>query len=184
MSNNVTKKQMKTSNIIIICLLSSFQLMAQPTHPSDEIMQFTYPKGTEKLDERSYKDFCKKFDETLITKFDQHEYKKDALFFYYQNLSHPSILKKSLENRLKLMASLTAQVPGNIVDDSEIISVNNIRFFIIRYHEKNDWYLWFSSDYDKNLRFINGFIEYKKPDDAEATQYLHDLLQSMHFKDN
>ena len=175
---------MKKFHFIIICLLYSLNVMSQQASPSGDVMQLTLPKGTEKLNRQQFNNFSKQFGKTFISDFHSYAYKKDGLLIYYLNLSIPTKMKKNLESDQKMIVSLLGQLRGTVVDTSKIIIVNNIRFLIIEFHEKDDWYIRFTSDYDKNNKSINGFIEYKKADDAEARQYLHDLLSSMHFKDN
>jgi hypothetical protein len=172
--------RMKKLPVIIVCLFYCLCTFGQVP----EVMQFTFPKGTEKLNERQFKDFSKHFNKTLITNFHEHVYVKDGLLIHYLNLSTSPKLKRSLEKNQKLMVSMTNGTPGSVVDSSKIITSNNIRFSIIEYHDTNDWYFWFTSDYDRYGNYINGFIEYKKPNEEEARQYLHDFLQSMHFKNN
>lgn len=178
--------QMKKVHLIVIitCILNNFNAISQLSHPAGEVMQFTFPKGTEKLNEQQFKNFSRHFNKTLVTKFHEHVYKKDGLLVRYLNLSTSPKLKRSLESNQKLMVSITNSTLGSIVDSSKIITANKIRFSIIEYHDTNDRYIWFTSDYDKNDGYINGFIEYQKPDEREARQYLHDLLESMHFKNN
>ncbi|MDB5136075.1 MAG: hypothetical protein JWP37_2678, partial [Mucilaginibacter sp.] len=79
---------------------------------------------------------------------------------------------------------LLGQTKDNIVDNSKIISINNIRFLIIGYHDKDINYIRFTSDYGKSGGYINGFIEYKKPDENAATKYLQNFLGNMHFRNN
>ncbi len=175
--------------LIIICLLYSIRTLGQQS----EVMQLTLPKGTEKLNEQQLKNLSNRgFNEKTASDFHNHVYKKDGLLIYYLNLSqfptHPG-RRHSLESNQKMMVALLSgesELKGdaNVVDISKIITVNNIRFAIIEYHNKNDRYIRFTSDYDKNGGSINGFIEYKKPDEGEAGQYLQELLHSMSFKDN
>jgi hypothetical protein len=175
---------MKKLQLIILCLLYSIGAIGQQTMPVDhEVMQLKLPKATQKLNEQQLMGLSHNgFSEKTISYFHDHIYKKDGLLIYYLNSSVSPKLKKSMENNQKMMVSLTNQESGSIVDNSKIITINNIRFSIIEYHNKDNWYLWFTSDYDKDLKFINGFIEYKKPDEAKAKQYLQDLLKDMHFK--
>lgn len=140
------------------------------------------PKGIEKLNEQQLISLShNRFDEKSTRGFHDHIYKKDGLLIYYLNSSVSPKLKKSLENNRVMMVSLLGQLSGTVVDDSKIITVNNIRFLIIDYHDTNTRYIRFTSDYDKSFNFINGFIEYQKSDEEIAKQYLQDLLKSMHF---
>jgi hypothetical protein len=104
---------------------------------------------------------------------------------YYKNLSafpaHPEH-RHSLESNQKMTVSLLGELKGNVVDSSKIIIVNNIRFLIINYHENDNMCVRFTSDYDRNGGYINGFIEYKKSYEVAGTEYLRELLQSMHYK--
>lgn len=175
---------MKKLPVIIVCLFYSLCTLEQ----LPEVMQMTFPKGTKKLDERQLISLShRRFDEKTVPGFHNHVYEKDRLLIYYLNLSqfptHPE-RRHSLEADQKMMVSLLSIGNGNGVDKSKIITVNNIRFAIIEYHDKDNLYIRFTSDYDKNGGLVNGFIEYKKPDDMEAKQYLQDLLQSMHFINN
>jgi len=170
---------------MIICLLFCLDATSQQTASPDEVMQLTLPKGTEKLTKQQFNnDFSKRFSKTFVSDYHHYVYKKNGLLVYYLNIAVPAKMKKSLESDKKMIISLFGQLKTTVVDTSKIITVNNIRFLIIKFHENDDWYIRFSSDYDKGNKSINGFIEYKKTDDAEVSQYLHDLLQSMHFKDN
>lgn len=140
------------------------------------------PKGIEKLNEQQLMKLSNgSFNEKNSPIFHDHIYKKDGLLIYYLNSSVSPKLKKSLENYQKMMVSLDSQIEGRFIDDSKIITVNNIRFSIIEYHEKDNITIQFTSDYDNNFNFINGFIECKKTDEDMARQYLRDMLQSMHF---
>lgn len=170
-------------------MLFSLHTIGQQTRTTDEVMQLTLPKGTAKLNEDQFKDFRKKFNGTMLSQYHDHIFKKDNLLVYYLNLSqfptHPE-RRHSLESNQKMMVALLSgksELKGDVsvVDNSRIIVVNNIHFAIIEYHNKDDRYIRFTSDYDKNGGSINGFIEYRKPDEVEAKKYLNDLLQSMHF---
>ena len=157
----------------------------------DEVMQLTLPKGTEKLDDQQLKNLSHiGIDEKTAPYFHNHIYKKDNLLIYYLYSSsfpaHPE-RRHSLESNQKMMVALLSghsELKGKIyiVDTSKIITVNDIRFLIIGYHDDEKMCIRFTSDYGKNGEFINGFIEFKKPGEEEAKQYLRDLLQSMHFK--
>lgn len=171
---------MKKFHIIIICLF-----YARHVNGQQEVMKLTLPKGTEKLVEQQLKSLSHRgFNEKNVSDFHDHVYKKDGLLIYYLNLSTSPKLKKSLESYQRMMVSLLGQLKSTVVDSSKIITVNNVRFLIIESHEKDNMTIQFTSDYDKNCGFINGFIEYKKPDEVEAGQYLKELLRSMHFKNN
>jgi hypothetical protein len=180
---------MKKFHFIIIFLLYSLNTLGQ----NGEVMQFILPKGTEKLNNPQLKSLIHNgFNEKTALGFHDHIYKKDGLIIYYQNLSqfptHPE-RRHSLESNQKMMVALlsgNSELKGDVsvVDNSRIITVNNIRFAIIEYHNKDDRYIRVTSDYDKNGGMINGFIEYKKPDESEARQYLQDILQNMHFRNN
>jgi len=153
-------------------------------------MRFSLPKGTEKLNEQQLKNLSHKgFYEKTASEFHNHVYKKDGLLIYYLNSSqfptHPE-RRRSLESNQKMIVALlsgNSELKGdvNVVDNSRITTINNIRFAIVEYHNKGDEYIRFTSDYDKNGGLINGFIEYKMSDEHEAKRYLQDLLQSMHF---
>lgn len=81
-----------------------------------------------------------------------------------------------------MTVSILGQIKGTVVDSSNIIIVNNIRFSVIKYHDNDNMDIRFRSEHNKGGGLINGFIEYKKTDESEANQYLQDLLRSMHFK--
>jgi hypothetical protein len=172
---------MKKLQLILICLLYSAQAISQRSNP-DKIMQLTLPKGTERLSKQQYNEFSKQFTKTFVGGYHTNLYKKDGLLIYYLNLSVPAKMKKNLESDQRMIVSLLGQLKGTVVDTSKIISINNNQFLIINFHEKDDWYIRFTSDYDRNNKSINGFIEYKKPDEEEAKQYLQVLLKNMHFK--
>ena len=113
----------------------------------------------------------------------EHVYKRDNLLIYYWNCSNPSNFRKlSLEKKQKQMSSFNDVITNIIIDSSKIITVNNIRFFILESHLEENWSIQFISDYDKNDRYINGLIEFKKTDETKAVQYLQELLQNMHLK--
>ncbi|MDB5135912.1 MAG: hypothetical protein JWP37_2515, partial [Mucilaginibacter sp.] len=115
-----------------------------------EVMQFNLPKGTKKLNVQQFKNLSHSgFNNETISDFHDHIYKKDGLLIYYLNLSsYPTnpTYRKSLENNQKVMVSLLGQTKDNIVDNSKIISINNIRFLIIGYHDKDINYIRFTSD--------------------------------------
>ena len=79
---------------------------------------------------------------------------------------------------------MTAQTKNTVVDNSKIITVNNIRYSVIASHDGDNMTIQFTSDYDKSGGYINGFIEYKKTDESAAEKYLQNFLENMHFKDN
>ena len=176
---------MKKVNIIIACLFYSLTAMCQH---KQEIMQLSMPKGAIKLNEVQFKKLSHSgFDDDSSDSFHDHIYKKNNLLIYYLYLgvSGPKF-KRSLEYSQDMMVALLTghselKSTVSVVDTAKIIVVNNIRFAITQYHQNHTWYITFTSDYDKNLQFINGFIEYKQADEAEAQQYLHDFLGSMHF---
>jgi len=163
----------------------SFILMRQQIIIDSEVMQLSLPKGARKLNQQEYNDFmAKRYDKSGIVDFHNHVYQKDNLLIYYFNsyVTAPK-LKKSLESNERIMVGVFKQYSKTIVvDTAEIITVNNIRFGLIKYHENDIWHIRFTSDYDNNLHYIRGFIEYKKSDQAEAEQYLKELLKSMHFR--
>jgi len=178
---------------IIICLLYTVHVFGQVP----EVMQMTFPKGTEQLNVQQLMNLSHwQKDKNGASDFQNHIYIKNGLLIYYLNLSSFAAYperRHSLESNQKMMVALLSghselKTNISIIDDAKIITVNNIRFAILEYHErdfdKDVMYIRFTSDYDKNGGFINGFIEYKKPDEAEAKLYLNDLLQSMHFKEN
>jgi len=184
---------MKKFHLIIICLFYSLRSLSQ----DGEVMKLALPKGTEKLDEQKLKNLSHwETNKNAASDFHDHIFKKNGILIYYLNSSsfptHPE-RRHSLESNQKMMVALLSghsELKSNIsvIDDAKIITVNNIRFAIIEYHERDydqdTMYIRFTSDYDNNGGFINGFIEYKKTDDTEPKQYLHDLLQSMHFRSN
>jgi len=173
---------MKKFLLIFACLIYSINTFGQEGPTTREVMQLTLPKGTEKLDEEKLNNLShNRFNEKTTSDFHDHIFKKDSLLIYYMNLSFPRILRKSLESNQIMMVSLLGQAKDT-VDYSKIISVNNIRFLIIEYHDKNTMYIRFRSDYDKSGSLINGFIECKKRHERQARHYLQDLLKGMHFK--
>jgi hypothetical protein len=153
-------------------------------------MKYKLPKGTEKLNKQQFKNLSHGgLDEEAISDFHDHIYKKDGLLIYYLNLSTSPKLKKPLESYQKMMVALLSgksELKGavTIVDESKIITINNIRYSIIESHVGDNMTIQFTSDYDKSGGYINGFIEYKKPDEAKAKKYLQDFLGNTHFKDN
>jgi hypothetical protein len=167
-------------------MLSCLNAVAQQAHRDSEVMQLTLPKGTSKLSKEEYGRFMsKRYDKSNLSSFRDHVYKKDGLLIYYLNsaISSPKF-KRSLESSQSIMLGVFKQYSKTIViDTAKIITVNKVRFSIIKYHENNIWYTKFTSDYDKTLRFVNGFIEYKKADADNAQKALDGLLRSMHFKD-
>jgi len=176
---------MKKLHLIIACILYSLNSIGQQIGTNDEVMQLTLPKGTSKINKEEYNDFMnKRYDKSSGVDFHDHVFKKNRLLIYYSNSSVSSPkFKRSLESSQRIMVGVFKQYSKTIVvDTAKIIVVNNIRFSIIEYHENDVFHIRFTSDYDKNLRFIVGFIEYKKSDQVEAEEYLKELLQSMHFK--
>ena len=117
---------MKKFHLIIVCLFYSLYTLSQ----EPEVMQLTLPKGTEKLDNQQLKGLIHNgFNAKTASDFKGHLYKKDRLLIYYLNLSTSPKLKKSLKSNQIMMVSLLGQVKGNVVDNSKIISVNNIVVF-------------------------------------------------------
>lgn len=176
---------MKITLFVLMGVFCSFILIGQQIVTDDELMQLSLPKGTHKLSQQEYSDFItKRFTKPIIEDFHNHVYQKDNLLIYYSNSSVSSPkFKRSLESSQRIMVGVFKQYSKTIVvDTAKIITVNNIRFGLIRYHENDIWHIRFTSDYDNNLHFFSGFIEYKKPDTAEAEEYLKELLQSMHFR--
>ena len=170
---------------VIIYILYCFNAVSQQVPRNSEVMQLTLPKGAIKLNNEEYRKFIsKRYDKSNLADFRDHVYKKDGLLIYYLNSAiSSSKFKRSLESSQAIMVGVFKQYSKTIiVDSAKIITVNNIRFSIIKYHENNIWYIRFTSDYSKNLRFVNGFIEYKKPDEQIAQKALHELLHSMHFR--
>lgn len=176
---------MKKLHLIIICILYSLSVIGQQSDDASEVVQLSLPKGTRKLSQQEYNDFmAKRYDKSGIVDFHNHVYQKNNLLIYYFNsyVTAPK-LKKSLESNERIMLGVFKQYgKTTVVDTATIITVNNIRFGLIKYHKNDIWYIRSTSDYDNNLHYIRGFIEYKKSDQVEAEQYLRELLQSMHFR--
>ena len=174
------KIKMKKFNIVIASLFFSVTALCQH---KQEVMQLSMPKGANKLNEVQLKKLShSEFDDNMAANFHDHIYKKNNLLIYYlfTGVSGPKF-KRSLEYSQEIMVALLSghselKSTVYIVDTAKIIVVNNIRFAILKYHHNDISYIKFTSDYDKNLEFINGFIEYKREDEAEAQQYLHDFL--------
>ncbi|HTK21554.1 MAG TPA: hypothetical protein VL442_18675 [Mucilaginibacter sp.] len=180
---------MKKSHLIIICLLYSLNALSQET----EVMKFSLPKGTEKIGLQQFENLSHGgINDKAASDFNNHMYRKNGLLIYYINLSqfptHPE-RRHSLESYQKMMVSLISgksELKGtvNIIDDAKIIIVNNIRYSIIKSHYGDNMTIQFTSDYDRNGGYINGFVEYKRPDENAATKYLQDFLNNMHYQNN
>jgi hypothetical protein len=170
---------MKKIHLIIACVFYSLHALAQ----QEEIMQLTLPKGAEKLNEKQLMAVSHdNFNENSAADFHAHIYKKDGILIYYHYFGVPKKMEKPLENTQMQMVYIIKHIPNTVVDKSKIIEVKGIRFLIIEYHENDNKYFKFISDFDQNSRQINGSIEYKEPDEDKARQYLQDLLQSLYFK--
>jgi len=144
-------------------------------------MQLTLPSSIKQLNSSGTKSF--KF-------FDKHIYQKDNLIIRYRNSSYspdipgyPSDVM-SLEEREKELHIYSKN--RTVFDSSKIITINNIRFLIVEYHNYVDdgiRHLSFLSDSDKKHRYIGGGIEFKKSDEEKAWAFLNEFLHSMHFKE-
>jgi hypothetical protein len=173
---------------LIFCLLYALASNAQN---KTEVMRVILPKNSINVDHLQLKTLSHSgFSDNLIAAFKDHVYTKNNLLLYYlySDVSSPKF-KRSLEYNQKMNVALLSgdsELKGDtyIVDEAKIITINNIRFSIIKYHGKGIYYLNFTSDYDPKLNFINGFIEYKQADEAEAQQYLSDFLGTIHFNNN
>ncbi|HVW96137.1 MAG TPA: hypothetical protein VHA56_09235 [Mucilaginibacter sp.] len=145
-------------------------------------MTLKMPKGAEKIDASRVGDLkVRKLDKKKADFFRDHIYLKDDLLNYYTYRTDIPLLRKGLENRQRQMVSLLRQNPSFTVTGSDIVTYNNIKYLIIKYQEDNQWYIWYSSDYNKEGSFINGFIQYSKGDDLKAKQYLEDMLSTTKF---
>ena len=173
---------MRKYQLTLICLFSSFYLMAQQQPAAREAMHMSLPKGTQKIADSQLSGLkARKFDNQKAAFFHDHIYQKDGLLLYYTYVTLAQSIRHSLENRQIQMVSLSKQETHTIVDGSRIITCNNNRYLIIDYHEGDEYFIWFSSDYNKNGTYINGFVQYLKADSAKANQYLNDFLPTVGF---
>lgn len=171
---------MKTTILTISAIL--FCQLASAQQPTKELMHLSLPAGTKKMDETQLQTLkARKFDNQKIDFFKGHVYTMNKLLIYYTYLSVAPRLRRSLENRKKLMVAVSKQKADRVLDGSSIITSNNIRYMIINYHEADEYYTWFSSDYDKDGNFINGCIQYVNEDKRNADLYLKEFLPTISF---
>jgi len=169
--------------IIIFLVLFNISFAYCQEKPIDEVFTITLPKGTEKLTLQQFRDFsATKFSHTTEYLADDLYYKNNGLGISFRNMSESKIGKTSLESQQKAMPAYLKMNNAITVIDSKIITVNGIKFLIIKYKEYTDNFIRVTSDYDKNNRLLLGHIQYIDSDSTKANQFLQDLLNSMHFK--
>lgn len=168
---------------IILLVLFNVSFSYGQEKPLDEVFTITLPKGTEKLTLQQFRDFgATKFSHTAEYFSDDLYYKNNGLGISFRNMSESKLGKTSLESQLKATPAYLKMNNAIKVIDSKIITVNSIKFLIIKYKEYTDNFIRITSDYDKNDRLLLGHIQYIDSDSTKADQFLQDLLNSMHFK--
>ena len=173
---------MKKLTIILLVLFNVTFAYSQEK-PIDEVFTITLPKGTEKLTLQQFRDFsATKFSHTTEYFSDDLYYKNNGLGISFRNMSESKLGKTSLESQLKSMPAYLKMNNAIKVIDAKIITVNGIKFLIIKYKEYTDNFIRITSDYDKSDRLLLGHIQYIDSDSIKADQFLQDLLNSMHFK--
>lgn|GEM_PF-919689 len=90
--------------------------------------------------------------------------------------------KRSLEQmRIEGRAILNLN-KDNIVNFSNIETINNVRFLITEYERGDEVFLRFISEARNNNHNLNGIVQFKKPDEEKAQIVLKELLQGIRFK--
>src|SRR6185503_5062436 len=173
---------MKKINLLIICFLLGYSAFGQV--PSTETFGATVPKEAIKLDRDHVLSIAHKtLRQSYVAPGIENTYQLDGLVISYWGLSVSPDNTKSLEDSQKEILGLLKRNEGDIVKNSKIVTVNNIRFLVYEYHRGDDVSLRFQSELDKNHKNVNGLIQFKKPDEDKAHKALDDSLHTIHFKD-
>jgi hypothetical protein len=173
---------MKKIRLAVAGLLVSIHAFSQVA--SSETFGATVPKEASKLTRKQLVNILHdNYKWPAIQPNRENIYQLNGLLISYWGLSVNSDYHKNLEASQKEILGYLKRDELNTINESKIVVVNNIKFLVYEYQRGDEVYLRFQSDFDKNLKNVNGIIQFKKPDEEKAQKTLQDLLQSIHFKE-
>lgn len=189
---------MKIIILLIGSLISCFCSFCQT--PVDSIVNFTLPKGTEKLTENQFQSFRK----SHVTSFKSDQVKLNGEYYKINDLlvhlnggyfnapkNRLEYLKRDLDGQIKRMLYQTPKTNNPWLPDytSEIKSINNYKVLIIHQDWGNSASYDFYTVNNSNTAVLNGSIDYyyndklsKESNKSKAAQTLDQMLKGMTFK--
>ncbi len=171
---------MKKIITLTIGLFFSFYVSAQEV--STDVFVAATPAGSTKLTGDALSKYLhSNFKITLVPSNYETTYLAGGVIICFWDLKADPAYKKTLEEvQIRMDAFLKK---NNTFVNSGIQTANNIRFLVWEYHNDDEVYIRFMSEYNNNNQSMDGIIQFKKPDEDKAQQALKDLLASMHFKE-
>jgi hypothetical protein len=171
---------MKKTIILIIGLFVSLYAVAQEV--STNVFVAATPAGSTKLTGDELKKYLHaNFKVTLVPSGYETTYVADSIIICFWDLKADPAYKKTLEE-IQTRMDNSKKKNGTFIS-SGIETINDVRFLVWEYHNDDEVYINFRSGYNNNNQLMSGIIQFKKPDEDKAQQYLKDLLASMHFKE-
>jgi hypothetical protein len=171
-------------NIVFLIIGSFCSLYAIGQTPASTVVDITIPKGASRLShEQLTKYISNNFKRSGVPLNKENTYQLNGMIISFWDLSVNPKFKKSLKATQTEMLSTLKLVDNLIIINSQIITVNNVRFLEYEYQIEDEVYLRFQSAYNKNNKNICGIIQFKKPDEAKAHKALDDFLSTVHFKE-
>ncbi|WP_462266829.1 hypothetical protein [Mucilaginibacter sp.] len=171
--------KIKSLITLLISILFALRSFAQDTVQT-QVATLTLPKGTQKLPEQQVKAYTKNhFKREHIVLPNDHTYAKDGMLITIREVVNSNV-NKTLES-LKREFEGVFKETGGTYNTSEIIMINNRRFYIFNYGRGDEGYWSFYSDFDKGKNFM-GTIDYKLTNEKQAHDYMNTLLQRLRFR--
>lgn len=170
---------MKSMIVFIALCFLNLTVFSQPLQKGVPF-RVTLPKGTAKMNKQELK--TKVTGESILRILNS----ADSLFtngntvMCYRYGNDIKLTKKSLEARQEEINYLGKTSKRRIVD-SRIIKVNDIRYLIATYEEGSDRMITFLSEYNPDLEYLYGQMQYKPKDEQIAKKYLEELLEGVHM---
>lgn len=170
------KKLVSLSAFILYCLLSYSQ-----SQPLSDVVNITLPTNAEKLVKNKVRTFSNSFKRNQIDAGAKNVYKINQVLLSFQDVSASETITKSLQASRSELVELLKRNKAIIIDKADIVKVNKIDFLIIKYHENDEVYLRFYSDYNQN-KVLSGLLQYKIDNEADAAKVFSSIINSITFK--
>jgi hypothetical protein len=170
------KKIILLSASILFGLLSYSQ-----TQPLSDVVNITLPTNAEKLVSNKVRAFSNDFKRNQIDASGKNVYKINRELLSFQDVSASETSKKSLQASREELVELLKRNKAIIIDKADIVKVNKIDFLLIKYHEIDEVYLRFYSDYNQNI-ILSGLLQYKINDETDAAKVFDGIIKSITFK--
>jgi ethanolamine ammonia-lyase large subunit len=169
-------------NVLTIIVISISSFFCQDV-PLSKVAVIDKPISAEKIERNDILAFGKrKFKNFYVSDNNNINYfKVGNILVSFWDVLEDETNNRNIDVKRKEITAVIKLVSTNIIDETKLIENNKRLFAIIKYHNGDEYYFTFFSEY-LNHKGISGQVQFKKQDLEKATAIFDKFVKGVKFK--